>query len=248
MKVALVTTTFSENPEALRFQLALKTCRAAKATGYPLYIVDGSPETRMIDMLLHAGATMVTPEKTRGMGASRRQCFRMGLESGADVVVWIEPEKHSLVPFIGGCVVPIQKKRAKAVVPRRRNLDGYPQYQQLSEFRGNWEIGNILGRSDLDLFMGPRVMDREATEVMASYDPHCGQNTYGDRWEILFVPIVQMLARGWPIESVLVDYVHPPEQLAEDDTSMRTKRDEQLKDIVSAVTAEAKRLGISCHS
>ena len=99
MKIALVTTTFSTKPSDLRFQLALKTCQAAKKAGYPIHIVDGSPNPEISKQLFQAGA-VVESEKERGMGASRRQCFRMGLNSGADVIVWLEPEKYPFVSLI----------------------------------------------------------------------------------------------------------------------------------------------------
>ncbi len=243
-KVCLVTTTFTKDGNDMRFKLALKTCQMAREHEYPIYIVDGSPDQMMQTQLILNGATKVNSERGRGMGASRRQCLLMGLATNADVIIWLEPEKHTIVPLLGKCVELIQSNQAQLVVPRRRNLDGYPMYQQLSEHRGNWEIGNILGRTDLDLYIGPRVMNRAAATIMASYNGKCGENTYGDRWEILFIPIAQMISAKMNIQSVVVDYVHPTEQLVEDDELMRKKRDEQFKDLVESMGAEAKRLDI----
>jgi hypothetical protein len=44
------------------------------------------------------------------------------------------------------------------------------------------------------------------------------------------------------VKSVVVDYVHPKEQLVEDDDTMRAKRDKQRIDLVTAMMQEAKRL------
>ena len=120
----------------------------------------------------------------------------------------------------------------------------YAQYQQLSEYRGNWELGNITGRHDLDLFSGPRVMNVKAATMMAKYTGTCGKNRYGDKWEILFVPVLWWIKNGLQICSRVVDYVHPIEQRAEDGPEMRAKRDEQRTSIVHAMSREAKRLGI----
>ncbi len=84
-------------------------------------------------------------------------------------------------------------------------------------------------------------MNRQAAMIMAEYQPiH-----YGDNWEILFIPLLRFMAGGIPIDSVIVDYVHPVEQLIEDDESMRSKRDKQRIDLVSAMQREAVRLGLS---
>src|SRR3989344_3752818 len=98
----LVTTTFSKSAEDLRFQLALKTCDEAQKAGYPIIIVDGSPEESMRDLLRAHGAT-VYKEEGRGMGASRRQTIKAGIETGAHVIIWLEPEKYPLVPYLDDC-------------------------------------------------------------------------------------------------------------------------------------------------
>ena len=242
MKTALVTTTFSKSVNNLRFQLALKTCQAAKTAGYPIYIVDGSPEPQMSQLLRDAGA-IVEIQKEEGMGASRRQCLAMGLESGADVIVWLEPEKHTLVPLLEPCISLVINNEADAVIPRRPNLDGYPQYQHFSELRANWEIADVTGRYDIDYLVGPRIMNQLAAGHMLQYDGRIGsEKVFNDNWEILFVPILWWLIKGLTVKSVTVDYQHPPEQLVEDDEVMRQKRDKQRKDLVDAMRIEANHL------
>ncbi len=239
-RIVLVTTTFSKSVEDVRAQLALKTCRAARDNNYRIIVVDGSPCEEFKQALRETGATVIDQKKP-GMGQSRRECFDAGLSTGADVIVWLEPEKYTLVPLLGPCVSPVLSGEVDVVIPRRRNLDGYPQYQHWSELRANWELGNITKRFDIDFYIGPRIMNRQATMIMAEYQPiH-----YGDNWEILFIPLLWFLTGGVSIDSVIVDYVHPAEQLIEDDESMRSKRDKQRIDLVSAMQREAVRLGLS---
>jgi hypothetical protein len=242
-KVVLVTTTSSPSLDDIRAQLAIKTCLAAREHGYRIIVVEGSPCLEFKMALWRTGAT-VTDQTERGMGVSRRQTLKAGIATEAEVIAWIEPEKHTLIPLLEPCITPILTKQADVVIPHRQNLDGYPHYQQLSERRGNRELGNITGRPDLDPFFGPRIMSRKAASIMAGYTGQGGKNVYGDKWEILFVPIVWFIKNDMRIESVTVDYHHPPEQLAEDDASMRTKRDEQRTCIVKAMDREAKRLRI----
>lgn len=238
--VVLVTTTFSKSVDDVRAQLALKTCRAARDNNYPIIVVDGSPCEEFKYALREAGAVVIDQEKP-GMGQSRRECLNLGLTTGADVIAWLEPEKYTLVPLLGPLIARVMRGATDVVIPRRRNLDGYPQYQHLSELRANWELGNITKRFDIDFYIGPRIMNRQAAMIMAEYQPiH-----YGDNWEILFIPLLRFMAGGIPIDSVIVDYVHPVEQLIEDDESMRSKRDKQRIDLVSAMQREAVRLGLS---
>lgn len=248
-KVVLVTTTFSKTMDDIRAQLALKTCWAAHDHGYKILVIDGSPCEEFKAALWKADA-IVFNQKIPGMGQSRREALEAGLDTGADVIVWLEPEKYPLVPLLEPCIQPflhpIHNGEAHIVIPRRRNLDGYPQYQHLSELRANWEIANITGRGDLDYFYGPRIMNRWAAEKMMAYDGTVdGQKVYEDNWEILFIPVLWFIAWGMPIKSVIVDYVHPSEQLTEDDEEMRGKRDKQRIDLVAAMQKEAKRLNFT---
>ncbi len=244
MKVALVTTTFSKNAEDLRFQLALKTCQEARKAGYPLYIVDGSPDPNMRTLLLEAGATAVAGEEIRGMGASRRQCFQMGLDSGAEVIVWLEPEKYPFVSLIGPCAEMIGEGEGKydIILPSRKSLQSYPRYQELSELRAIRNIGIITRRPDLDWMFGPRVMSRKGTELLMSYTGQSG----GDTWELLNIPLIWAFQSGIKVGSKLVDYIHPPEQTAaeEGDEIMDRKRDLQRDVLEKAIGAECHRLGL----
>ncbi len=242
--VILVTTTFSPSLTDMRAQLALKTCHAARALGYNMIVVDGSPSLEFKAALRETGVT-VFDETVRGMGSSRRQTLKAGLDTDAEVVVWLEPEKYPIVPLLYPCVEHVLSRNFDVVIPRRRSLDSYPAYQAFSELRANWELGNILDRHDLDYYIGPRIMNRDAAAIMARYDGKIdGKQTYGDNWEILFIPLIEMLQLDMWLGSVIVDYIHPKEQLVEDDETMRAKRDKQRNDLVSAMSKEASRVGL----
>ncbi len=234
-KVVLVTTTFSTSLTDIRAKLALRTCREAAKHDYHIIVVDNSLCGEFKETLRATGAE-VLPQQNPGMGNSRRECLRAGLNTGAEVIVWLEPEKYPLVSLLEPCIEPIGEL-ADVVVPRRRNLENYPKYQQWTEFSANWELGNITGRPDLDLFSGPRIMSRKAAEMMAEY-----QGERGDNWEILFIPVLWYLQTGMRVKSVVVNYVHPIEQRSEDDELMRHKRDQQRHNLVSAMAAEAALL------
>lgn len=242
--VVVVTTTFSSSVEDPRAQLAIKTCEAVQENGLHMIVVDGGTDEDFRQRLANTGAK-VLPQTRPGMGASRRQAIGAGLETDAEAICWIEPEKHPLIPFLWSCIKPVLSCEADVVLPRRTSMRGYPPYQAQSERIGNEAIAKLTGRPDLDFFFGPRILSRTAAMVMAGYDGNCGQNRYGDNWEILFVPVLNLLHFGSTILSVPVDYVHPPEQSGEDGVEMRAKRDTQRQVLVSCMTQEVHRLGFA---
>ncbi len=242
-QVVLVTTTLYQSPMDVRFGLAVKTAAAARACGYPIIVADRSPEPSVSQALAAQGAIVL--ERTEaGMGASRRQAFRSGLawnNGAANVIVWLEPEKHSLVALLGPAIDAVATARFDLIIPERRSLEGYPRYQAMSEKLANTAVGAITGRPDLDLYFGPRVMSRTvAEEFFHRYD-----GRYGDSWEIIFVPVLSALAAGKRVGSTVVDYIHPGEQTAaeERNAEMDKKRDWQRTDLIAAMARAAQKMG-----
>ena len=102
-RVVLVTTTFSPSIDDMRGRLALKTCHMARECDYSIIVVDGSPSQEFKQALRETGATVID-QKEFGMGASRRETLNAGVAYDAEVVVWLEPEKHPLVPLLDVCI------------------------------------------------------------------------------------------------------------------------------------------------
>ena len=246
LKTVLVTATFYKDTKNIRVGLTLETIKAAKKVGYPIYIVDGSPDPKIRTAFEEAGAVVVK-EQGKGMGASRRQCFQIGLDFGADIVVWLEPEKYPFVPLVKDCVYKMACCGFDILVPRRRSLESYPKYQALSEHEANLSMGISSGFLGLDWMFGPRVLNRKATELFLTYTGQAG----GDTYHILNVPILWTLARtanarGLRVGANIVDYIHPPLQTAAemDDPVMNKKRDEQRYLLENLVRDQAKELGL----
>lgn len=266
----IVTTTFmSSAAYDHRFELARQTCNMAKVLGYPIVVVDGSPDNVTArGALMAAGATLVEQQSEKGMGSSRRQCIKAGLDAVStasmietagfahalqaftdiSAIAWIEPEKANMVPFLKPCVEMV-KQGYDIVVPWRNRLYAdLPPYQALSEGRANHEIAEITGLN-LDFYVGPRIMSRRAAELLLSYrgksrvDPAV---KYGDNWEILFVPLIWALQDGLRIGSCPVDYVHPAIQTAHEigNAEMDKKRDFQRATLVAAMRQEAELIGL----
>lgn len=247
-------------------------CQTARASGYPVIVVDGSLyHITASGALMAAGATYVEQQKEKGMGASRRQCIKAGLDAigtaglldlagyahahqaftDVSAIAWIEPEKVGMVPVLGPCIKMVEQEGYDIVVPwRNRLFADYPPYQALSEARANAEIAEITGLN-LDLYCGPRIMSRRGAELLLSYH---GQSRidpavkYDDNWGILFVPILWAIQDGLKVGSCPVDYVHPTIQTALEagNAKMDHKRDLQRVVLVGAMRQEAELLGLKC--
>ncbi len=241
-RAVLVTATYYTSPNDIRLELALRTCDAARENGYQLLIVDGSPEAFVSELFREHGATVIK-QTAAGMGPSRRQALFAGLASGAETIIWLEPEKHTLVPLLGPSIDLIQgDSRYDIIIPTRESLESLPYYQEVSELRMNRAIGFITGMPELDVAFGPRVLSRSAAELFLGYTGQAG----GDTWHILCIPILWAIADKVRIGSKRVNYVHPPEQTAAEtgNAAMDRKRDHQRESMVISMDAEAKRLGI----
>ncbi len=231
-RIAVVTTTQYQSIEDIRFKLAAKTMRDVyRYTGQRPIVVDGSPE-KIREQLQRAGGSIFEqyPDSTT-MGATRRQAIEIAMLQQAEVIVWMEPEKCTLTRYIPELVKRLMLAEASILIPRRQSLDSYPPYQAVKELEGNSAVAEFTSRPDLDLWFGPRVFDRRGAKYFLDYQ---GEN--GDRWESIFIPVLQALKAGEKVASHTVDYIHPPEQTAaETDPVMDRKRDDQLVSLLSAM-------------
>jgi hypothetical protein len=242
-KIILVTAVFGKSTEELRIKLALRTVGEALQHNYEIVVVDGSPvESGIGCALKEVGKDLIHYEREveGGMGASRRQAVRKALDLGADIVVWLEPEKHTIVRHLSECVETMLENDYDIVVPFRETLDSYPEYQQYSELRAHREIGHIIGRQDLDLMIGPRIMNQEAAELFLSYVGAPGH----DNWESIFISVLWAIRDGMNIGSCTIPYLHPPEQTADEQGDVwDKKRDTQRINIVKTMKEEADKCG-----
>ncbi|OGG61450.1 hypothetical protein A3I46_01200 [Candidatus Kaiserbacteria bacterium RIFCSPLOWO2_02_FULL_54_13] len=253
-----------------RFLLALLMCQTARAYGYPVIVVDGSPDhARACELLFAAGATQVIQQTEPGTGASRRQCIKACLDaiqtanlldiagfahahgefSDIQVIAWIEPEKVGMVAVLAPCIAMIVAGY-DIIIPWRNHFfapNQYPPYQALSEARANAEMAEITGLN-LDWMIGPHIMSRRAAELMMSYrgqsriDPNV---KYDDNWGILFIPMLWALQDGMKVGSCPVDYAHPAIQAAiEVGEKWDEKRDVQRTALVAAMRQEAELIGL----
>jgi len=232
--------TYYQSVGDLRCQMAIRTIQAATECGYQMIVVDGSPGLDIAESLEQAGAT-VRRQQAPGMGASRKEALQHAARTGASVIGLIEAERYRLVPLLEPSFDVVETGQFDLIIPSRRSLFSYPWYQCFTEGCGNWHAGILTKRPDIDWFFGPRVMASSIVDRFIDYD-----GRYGDTWDRLFVPVLQLLAGKTSIGSCLVDYTHPLEQkeAEEGDEKMNHKRDLQLQLVLGVIQIECQKLGL----
>lgn len=232
-KLAIATTT-CYNPKSesdvIRAGLATNTIERAVEHGYKIVVVDGGSSDEVLREFERRGAAIFI-EKTLSMGAGRRWAIQEAYNTGREVVAWMEPEKESYVPEIHKTVIPILKGEADMVIPCRGPLESYPTAQQYAEPLGNsfWEA---LTGYRLDVWSGPRTWRRELSDYFLRYS-----GEYGDKWDSIFIPVMDAIKDDKKVISVDVKYVHPKSQtdLENADATFHIKRVEQLQNIMRAL-------------
>ncbi|MBU2638681.1 MAG: hypothetical protein KJ955_06935 [Nanoarchaeota archaeon] len=237
---AIATTTFykpgSEN-DAMRAELAKSTIRKATDLGYGVVVVDGGSSDELLREFERYGA-QVFLEKSMNMGQSRRHAIERARNLGREVVAWTEPEKDSYIPELYKTVeAVILGHGADIVVPRRHSLESYPVVQQHAEQLGNSFWKELTGH-DLDVWVGPRTFTRDAAEYFLNYN-----GEYGDKWDSIFIPVMDAIIDGKNVKSVTIEYTHPRQQTAleEHDLTLYWKRLEQLQNLLGALEKHWKK-------
>lgn len=240
MSLVIATTTRYPSVQDLRCQLALAMIhQAVKVQGFDVVIVDGSPQPNNIrSVLKDAGAIIFEEAPASTMGASRRQALTQASRLEQEVIIWMEPEKEPLVSCLAELAQPILNDQADIAIPSRSEagLASYPRLQRLAEECGNETFKRVSGLT-LDVWFGPRLMNRKGVKFFLEYD-----GKYGDRWDSIFIPLLRAHAAGLKILNMPTQYLHPQKQTQQEEKDMATgivKRLEQLQNLITALCQEA---------
>lgn len=231
-KLAIATTTFygpDLESDVYRAELATDMVRKATERNYAVAVVDGGSPDEIIRVLERSGAKIFSQE-SKGMGPGRRQAIIEAYNTGREVIAWTEPEKNAYIPEIWKTAVPIVGGRADIVVPKRKSLDSYPTAQRYAEPFGNAFWKEVTG-VDLDVWIGPRTWGRKLSDYFLRYN-----GKYGDKWDSIFIPLMDAIFDGKRVIGVEVDYTHPKRQseIEEHDKVFYLRRLEQLNNLMKA--------------
>ncbi len=239
-KIIIATTTFynsSSESDKLRAGIAKRTFETAIRLGYQIIAVDGGSSQELIGEFEKIGVK-VSKQIKRGIGNSRRQAFQEAYNSKKEIIIWTEPEKRSIIKEISKIIKPIIENKADIVIPKRKSLSSYPLEQQYAESLGNLFWKQLTG-TDLDMWIGVRAFRRESCSYFLNYN-----GEYGDKWEILLIPVINAIYDKKKVTSIEINYQHPVEQtrLEEKDLNFFKKRIEQLTSLVGAIDSHWKKL------
>jgi hypothetical protein len=220
----------------VRSELCLKFFESAFSNGYEVISVDrNSPEYFLRELRRFS---RVFPQHSETMGSGRREAISHALETGKEILLWSEPEKYPLIPFIPEIAEPILNQRTNLVMPNRRSLASYPYMQQLSESFGNSFWKRLTG-TDIDIFFGPKAWRRNRSGYFLDY-----KGEYEDKWDSVIIPVMDYLFYEGVPETVSIDYSHPAEQTENESCSleMDKKRIHQLHKFVEYAEKHWKTL------
>jgi hypothetical protein len=240
--VAIAMTTFyraDSESDRIRAKIAKRTIRNATESGYNIVVVDGGSFEEFLRELESYGLR-ITPQKEKGMEASKREVFQAAYDSGRKVVTATEPEKEGYIANIPRVVRPILEGKADLVIPDRRPLRNYPALQVEAESFGDLCWFRLTGY-DLDMWSGLRAFDRYFTRYFSEYRG-IYPNERGQT--LLYIPVMDLIADGHRVTGVKIDYTHPIEQreFEEGNPEFDKKRIKQLEELVPNLITHRQKL------
>lgn len=243
--IALATQTKYPDPNCVRAKLALSTITNARSANYRIAVSEGSGGV-FYENAIRSGAFVSEQIRGRSMGADRRDIMQIASQEMIDkdgVIVWLEPEKDTLIDDIGQIAQPILDGRADMVIPARSSFgwSSYPKEQKHIEKFGNMGF-SAFTRMSLDIWFGPFAVNKNALQFFLDYD-----GEYGDLWDSIHIPRVRVIAAGLKVLSVVCpNFRYPPEQRKEEEgnPALILKRVDQISNLVRAFHSESLKLGL----
>lgn len=250
MEPVVFTTTCYGSLDDWRCQLALATCSACAALGYPLIVCDASPDAQIGARFAALGATVVRQVGAGAKGDALRQALARAAElargaAGPRLLAFQEPEKTDMVSHWAAVCAHVCARgppTGVAVVPARHGRlfrDSYAREQHESETFLNTALNALAAgaglRTALDWAFGPFALSPDLAHVWLSCD--------GALWEAQLAGIARAWRGGARVLAVEVAYRHPPAQKAAEEGKVEwvLKRAEQLSRLVPLMHAEFAR-------
>ncbi len=238
--IAIVTSTLFKHVskgDMLRADLALRAASEAKDLLIKVISVDGGSDLTFNRALKDQGVEVIV-QRGSTMGAARREAIEHAVNSGFTTIVYTELEKKGFIPDIPKLCQPIEEGQASIVIPHRKDLSSYPEFQQHVESLGN-EFWRELTGLKLDLFFGPRIFSSRVAGYFLNY-----KGEYGDTWDSIFIPILRAFLNKETICSSPTSFNYPENQKVHEAGSFiyLKKRITQLSQITKALEDEWNKI------
>ena len=192
------------------------------------YLLTGGSKGSFLSEIRRNGGILIK-QSEKGLGNARRQGFREAYNKNKKVILWTEPEKHDLIRSIPLIIRPLLEKKADLIVPKRKSMESYPLSQQLLEPFANLFWKELTG-TDLDLWIGVRALRREVANYFINYF-----SEYDDKWDLLNMPLIDMIKDKKVIKSVEIYYEYDSRQTEDEEHNLEIlkKRIEQLNTLIN---------------
>lgn len=222
--------------EGARRQAALAMFQQARGANITVVAVDDGSDAEFLKESVALGVS-VSKQTKLGGGFARTESIRKAIElrkSDAEFIVWLEPEKSSMIPHLQHLDA-IEPGKFDLVLFWRDSLESYPREEQLMYSFGRVLSEYLFGYA-LDLFFGPTAIRRSALSYFLSY----AGDIEDKGWKAIHVPKYRALKAGIPWTQLRINYSHPSSQVAAEvgNLDMFSKRVEQAHSISWAIISE----------
>lgn len=224
----------------IRSELCINLLKNAKELGVKVIIKDGGSSEKFINEVKKLDNVLLIQAlpggEAKSMGADRRDALEEAVKlAGREKMqnpcfFWTEPEKDNLIAEqnLANMVAEIRRGSNIVVPARKENAwESLPKTQRWFEQRANKRSQKLTkefsgGRHQqlLDLWFGPKMLDREGAEFFREYNK---DNKRMDLWDATIVPVTEAVREGKAVGSVPVDYEYNEVQ--------RLNESGELKDI-----------------
>ncbi len=211
---------------------AYNSLRKLSSFGYNVFIIDGGSDEEVLCNFQKTGAKIREQDPNLpGIGNATLQTLQFGLETNAKYFGLVELEKTSMISKFPYLFDRLAGLNYDFLIPYRKSLSSLEENQAHYEDWGNSWWWSFTGL-DLDSLNGTRLFTREN----ANYFLEHNMTRYGNRWEILFVPLLKAYIDGKKIDIAKVDYRHPKKQKNDESKrkEMHLKRAEQHSALTKA--------------
>ena len=244
-QVVCVTTFRQGNPdnpiERVRAEVFLDLAKKLDGFGIPCVTLFTETQAGFLDSLKRL-RTVLVAQQSMGMGNIRREAISAAcsLFPDAEFYCWLEPEKPDLPRFISSMVTLMSREKSGLGLFNRVGMGSYPTEQAYYYLFCRAVASKRIG-FDVDYAFGPMVMSKLATGYFLEYG-----GEYGDQWEAILVPRLQIIKQGIGVSILSIDFENDPRMTAIEsgDPSMVLKRLEQLNNVIPSLIKEWDKLNL----
>lgn len=213
-----------DNPENIRYGIALRTAEVYQAKDTPLVVVDASPEPWVAESFQERGAT-VLPAPRPGLATQYMDGVDFALQNGADRVVRHEPEKVGMIQFADQILNGLDLHDILVIGRTERAMKTLPKTQEQTERLAGWLLQEHLN-FPADALSGGRAYTREGAQYLLDYD----LAAHGNNWLHLYHPVLEARKDGLSVGGIQIDLEHPPEMVAEEEGADKAVWDKKRSD------------------